>query len=145
MKGKVLDWLKFSPLIFLAGAFAYSFFNYGVLDNPGKLLYKKHCADCHGIAGEGIKQLIPPLKNADMAMEHFDSIACWIRNGMNGAIVVNGKEYDQMMYPIKLNEVETANILNYMAKEFFNSTRHVSAAEMATQLKQCAADEVAQQ
>lgn len=137
MKSKLLLLLKFSPLIFLIGAFVYSFFNYGVLDNPGKLLYEKNCADCHGKAGEGIKQLIPPLLNADFAIANFDSIPCWIRNGMNHKILVNGKEYEQLMYPIKLNEVETANIMNYIASEFLKSEKNISSSKASELLKNC--------
>lgn len=137
MKSKLLLLLKFSPLIFLIGAFVYSFFSYGVLDHPGKLLYEKNCADCHGKAGEGIKQLIPPLLNADYAYANFDSIPCWIRNGMSHKILVNGREYEQLMYPIKLNEVETANIMNYIASEFLKSEKSVSSSKASELLKNC--------
>lgn len=119
------------------GLAVYSFLNYGILDNPGKVLYKNYCADCHGDRGEGIRQLIPPLKNADMAMANYDSIACWIRNGMTGTIMVNGKEYNQIMYPIKLNEVETANIINYIAEEFLNLDKRISSNDVAKQLRDC--------
>jgi mono/diheme cytochrome c family protein len=137
MKSKLHLLLKFSPLFFLIGAFVYSFINYGVLDNPGKLLYEKNCADCHGKAGEGIKQLIPPLLNADLAIAKFDSIPCWIRNGMSHKILVNGREYEQLMYPIKLNEVETANIMNYIASEFLKSEKRISSSKASELLKNC--------
>lgn len=137
MNQKLLIFLKFSPLILLIGLFVYSFFNYGVLDHPGKLVYEEKCADCHGKKGEGIKQLIPPLLNADFAIANFDSIPCWIKNGMNQKIIVNEKEYEQIMYPIKLNEVETANVVNYIATEFLKVEKNISSTKALELLKNC--------
>jgi mono/diheme cytochrome c family protein len=137
MKKYIFILIKFSPLLFLIGIFIYSFFNYGISDSPGKVLYVKHCADCHGKNGEGIRQLIPPLAAADYAIKHFDSIPCWIRNGMNHKIVVNGKEYEQVMYPIQLNEIETANLVNYISKEFLRSQQQISSAKAAELLRHC--------
>lgn len=140
MKSKLIVLLKFLPLLFLIGLFVFNLFNYGVLDDPGKVLYKHYCADCHGENGEGIKQLIPPLKNSDMALTHFDSIACWIKNGMSHQITVNGKVYEQTMYPIKINAVETANVINYISKEFLQSDKLTTSAKVTEQFKKCTSD-----
>ncbi|MCS6818494.1 MAG: cytochrome c [Chitinophagales bacterium] len=137
MKQVLIPLLKFSPLILLLFIFIYSFVKFGVLDHPGKALYETHCSNCHGREGEGIRQLIPPLKNADYALNHFDSIPCWIINGMNHSIVVNGKVYEQTMYPIKLNEVEIANVMNYISAEMLKSSQRVNSAQVKELLKRC--------
>jgi protein SCO1/2 len=50
--------------------------------------------------------------------ENFDKLPCMIRNGMNDTIIVNGKMYYQPMYPINLNDVEIANLMNFMQDTF---------------------------
>ena len=137
MKKVVSFLLKISPVLLIIGIFAYNLFTFGVIENPGKSVYDRHCADCHGKDGEGVRLLIPPLKNADVALQQFDSIPCWIMNGMNGPLTVNGKQYDQPMYPIVLNDIETANVINYIAKEFLNTEKRVKSAQIKDLLKDC--------
>ena len=37
---------------------------------PAQQSYESHCASCHGVEGEGLKDLIPPLANADWLAEN---------------------------------------------------------------------------
>ncbi len=127
MKKYAILLLKISPILMVLGFIASNLFTFGVIDHPGKAVYELHCADCHSKDGRGVRQLIPPLVNADVAIAKFDSIPCWIKNGMNGALMVNGVLYNQPMYPIKLNEVEVANVMNYIAKEFLKTEKQIKS------------------
>jgi mono/diheme cytochrome c family protein len=111
--------------------------NFGLSEHPGKAIYKKECANCHGDTGNGIRTLIPPLLDADYAITHFDSIPCWIKNGMSHEILVNGIVYEQSMYPIKLSEVEIANVMNYISKEFLKNGKTTTSTKVVELLKMC--------
>ena len=67
----------------------------------GRGLYNQHCANCHGMDGEGLEQLIPPLAKSDYLMEQIDRAVCQIPNGVTGEIKVNGVVYNQEMPPNK--------------------------------------------
>lgn len=129
-----LWWLL--PMFFL-GFFLYMAFLYPETTHPGKPLYTQHCSSCHGDNGEGVQLLIPTLINADFAMQNFDSIPCWIINGMDRAITVNGKKYEQTMYPIAIDEVQTANIVNYLQETFLHTTNKVDEKWVSERLKNC--------
>lgn len=132
-------WVKAAPfaIVLLAAVFVYNIYTHGRIEHPGKITYTNLCANCHGDNGEGTIRLIPPLREADFARTHFDSIPCWIKNGMNRKIVVNGMEYDQMMYGVKISDVEAANVINYISKEFLQSNRTVNASWVNTQWQHC--------
>ncbi len=129
--------IKLTPVAVVVGLIAYNLLTFGVIEHPGKTVYISHCADCHGNSGEGVRQLIPPLLNADIAIEKFDSIPCWIKNGMNGELIVNGVTYNQPMYPIKLNDVQTANVMSYIAKEFLKTDKQIKSEQVRELQKQC--------
>ncbi len=111
--------LILTPAVVIFAIFIYNFLFLSRTPSPGMMSYKRHCANCHGEQGEGVRQLIPPLKNSDYAAKWLDSLPCWLTNGMSHAVIVNGKLYEQSMYPIReIGDVELANIMNYVDQEF---------------------------
>lgn len=104
----------------------------------GKLLYEKHCSSCHGKNGEGLESLIPQLKDSDMLINAGSEVACWIRKGMSGKILVNGKEFDAEMPANKLlSNVEITNIVNYIQNAWGNSRSFITLDEINKALKKC--------
>ena len=124
------------PIFFLAVFLYMTYFN-AAYDHPGKYVYKSRCASCHGDNGEGTQELVPPLADADMARLHYDSLPCWLFTGMNIPITVNGKHYEQTMYPIHMSEVEMTNLLNYMALEIVHVNKHYRADSMLVTMRKC--------
>jgi len=93
----------------------------------GKKLYTQHCSNCHMENGEGLGTLIPPLKNADYLLKDVPGAATIIVNGINGSLVVNGKEYNQPMPANpKLNPSEVTEILTYISNSWGNEYGGVS-------------------
>lgn len=117
--------------------FIYNIATHGHIQHPGKTTYERECAQCHGDKGEGIQSLIPPLVNSDFAIQNFDSIPCWIKNGINRPITVNGKEYEQPMYGLKIDEIETGNVINYINSEFLHTERTINSAWVKAQWQNC--------
>ena len=54
----------------------------GIASNPSQIAYENKCASCHGLEGEGIKEMIPPLASADWLVNNQASIACIIKHGV---------------------------------------------------------------
>lgn len=91
--------------------------------------------------GQGLKGLIPPLANADYLKNNQAQIACIIRHGMQGTILVNGKEYEQIMQPIpQLSDFEIANVINYINQAWGNDYGFVPINEVQASLKKCDAN-----
>lgn len=87
--------------------------------SPGAASYEAHCASCHGMNGNGIGRLVPPLNDVDWLVENHQQIPCIIQNGLKDSIFVNGDWYHEEMLPHKdLNSIQITNITNYIIKSF---------------------------
>ncbi|MFK8101427.1 MAG: cytochrome c [Saprospiraceae bacterium] len=104
----------------------------------GEAAYLSYCASCHMEDGKGLKTLIPPLAQADYLQKNSDDLACIIRNGLRGPIVVNGQAYDQPMSGIpNLSDVDINNILNYIKNAWGNDYGTIKLSEVQAQLEEC--------
>ena len=88
--------------------------------------------------GDGLRGLIPPVANADYFREHRDQLACIIRYGLKGEIVVNGKTYDQPMAAIpEIPGADIANIINYIYENGGYTEKFMSHEEVERNLEAC--------
>lgn len=103
----------------------------------GEMLYKQNCVNCHGEKGEGLKNLYPPLKNADY-FENQEAVICIIKNGASGEMVVNGNTYNQAMPANrKLYPLDIAQLATWMYREFQDDVRVVETDSVKAVLKRC--------
>ena len=136
-RNKIIRYLAPFAIVGIIIVFVLNFITHGSIQHPGKSTYQSRCAQCHGDNGEGIKTLTPPLSHADLPLQQFDSIACWIKYGMNHPIKVNGIDYDQPMYPNEVDAIQTANVINFMCQEFWNSDSTVNSIWVKEKWKRC--------
>jgi len=104
----------------------------------GKRLYAAHCQNCHASDGIGLSKLIPPLANSDYLSDNQSKIACIIRNGQSGRILVNGIVYQQEMPGKKFTEVQITNIINYINHAWSNDYGVTSLQKVTEELRNCA-------
>lgn len=134
---KYLKYAAPFAIVLIVAIFIANVYTHGRIQHPGKSTYQNKCAQCHGDNGEGIKALTPPVMQSDFAKANFDSIPCWIKNGMNHPITVNGVVYDQPMYGLEMDEIQIANVMNYMADEMLQNNRQVHSWQVKEILKNC--------
>lgn len=138
MKAKrILQIIAPFTMVIVIVVFVLNIIAHGSIQHPGKSSYQSRCAQCHGDNGEGIKVLIPPLLHSDFARNNFDSIPCWLKNGITHKILVNGIEYEQPMYGLDMDEIQIANVMNYLSKELLDTTREINSIEVKAILKNC--------
>ena len=105
---------------------------------PGEVLYRQYCGDCHLSDGSGLAAVIPPLNNADWVAENQDRMACIIKYGLKGSIIVNGTEYDGIMPPLEhLSDAQIMNIINYMNTAWDNNLKKMTVKDIQDQLSSC--------
>lgn len=129
-------------IFFLLFAFVliFSIFNACKTDkySQGKILYTNFCVNCHGENGENLAELIPPLANSDYLVKEKAKVACLIYYGYHGKITVNGVEYNQQMPPNpNLNDIEIANIINYINNHFGNDNGYTKLKDVQQYLNNC--------
>lgn len=114
----------------LTGAFAQQF-------AEGRALYQQACAACHGLAGEGLPNLAPPLVDSEWVTGPADRLIRIVLHGMEGPIEVNGRTYEppailpNMPAVDSLTDTEIATLLGYVTREMGLQGRPVSAQDVA--------------
>lgn len=86
----------------------------------GELVYQDFCVSCHLPNGEGVKNVYPPLAKSDYLIKNREASIHGIKYGQNGAIVVNGKTYNNVMPPMGLSDDEIADVMNYITNSWGN-------------------------
>lgn len=88
--------------------------------------------------GQGLGELIPPVANADYVLENKDLLACIIRNGIEGKMLVNGVEYEgEMEGNLRLSDVEINNLVHYILVDLNDQKEYFDINEVRSQLDQC--------
>jgi len=134
-KSKIL--LAILPVLFFVGLLVGNLFVFRVKEQ-GQVLYETHCSGCHMEQGQGLAQLIPPISKSDWIANNADKLACIIRYGQQGAIIVNGINYNQPM-PANpnLTDIELHNLINYIVRNFGNQTAKRSLGQIQQDLNNC--------
>jgi len=106
--------------------------------NQGRVLYEKECQSCHMENGQGLGKLIPPAANSDYVVNHREDLACLIRNGIEGEIIVNGQNYSGAMDGnSQLTEIEINNLVHYILVDLNQQKDPYQISEVRAQLERC--------
>ncbi len=104
----------------------------------GKLLYQKHCQNCHKADGKGFKRLYPPLKAVPYMKQNPGLVACIIKYGMKGPVNIKGKEYNLYMPGnTKLSNYGLAQIMTYIYNAWGNNHERFSQEYIENSLERC--------
>ncbi|MCF2487437.1 cytochrome c [Dyadobacter sp. CY347] len=103
----------------------------------GYNLYTTYCANCHQADGKGMSNLYPPLAKSDRYNDK-SAVACIIRNGMKGTIIVDGKEFNRPMPANpKLTEIEIAELVSFLSMKWGQDSVYTSIETVQAALKNC--------
>ena len=91
----------------------------------GERIYQNQCANCHGTKGEGLAQLYPALQRSLVLQQQLAKVPCIILKG-KVSVDKNGNKVSEMPAIPTMKEVEMANLLNYLQKEFTNNEMTVT-------------------
>ncbi len=122
--------LKLIALLFVGG------FVFACQPNPykqGETLYQFHCENCHMADGSGLVDLIPPLSSSDFLTDTSGRLVCLIRKGLP----FNEQTRQQMPPNGDLNEVELANLVNYLQTGYTQQAKVVRVEDVKRWLAGC--------
>jgi len=105
--------------------------------SSGSLVYQTHCQNCHGVHGEGLLGLIPPLTDSVFLKTNRKALACMVKHGVKGKITIKNKVFEGTMPPNDLSPVEIANVLTYITNSFGNKSGAVTNEQAAIDLGKC--------
>jgi mono/diheme cytochrome c family protein/glucose/arabinose dehydrogenase len=98
----------------------------------GRIQYLNTCAGCHGPDGKGIPRFAPKLAGSEWVTGNETRLALIVLHGIEGAIIVDGKKYDQPeILPVMpahstVDDATITNILTYIRNEWGNNAGALS-------------------
>ena len=113
--------------------------------SQGKFLYQQNCQNCHTDKGFDDAKLSPPLKDSDFFLNDPMATACYIKNGLEGKIIVNQEEFNiPMPANSQLMPDEIAKIICYIGNSWGNQIGFVSTDDVKRKLKSCGVSQINQ-
>lgn len=103
----------------------------------GKVLFQQICAGCHGLNGEGVSPVAPPLANSSWVLGANSRLIRIVLHGLEGPIEVSGTRYEPpiVMHDMPALEVlddgAIAAILNYIRRDWGHEADPVPPEEVA--------------
>ena len=95
----------------------------------GKEIYQDFCLQCHLDTGKGVSGVFPPLAQSDYLLNDINLSIKGIKYGMSGPITVNGEQYNGVMQNQGLDDVEIADVMNYVINSWGNKSKEVITRE----------------
>ena len=132
-----ISFLKYS-MVFLLAISSVLLFSFSQTDSLGESIkrgeevYAGNCMSCHMADGNGLEGVFPPLASTGRLIDKNRIIPIVI-NGLQGQLVVNGKEYNSEMFPQNLNDKEIADVLNYVRNSWTNKAAIIQEDEVRQQ------------
>ena len=91
----------------------------------GKEIYNDFCVQCHLDNGEGVSGVFPPLAKSDYLLNNIEMSIRGLKYGLIGPIVVNGEEYDGVMQNQGLDNLEIADVMNFILNNWGNEYKEI--------------------
>src|SRR4051812_42834189 len=95
----------------------------------GSLVYQQHCQNCHGVHGEGLKALIPPLTDSIYLKTNKDKLACFVKYGLKGKLTIANTTFEGQMLPNDLAPIEVAKVLTFITNSFGNKMGTITSEQ----------------
>ena len=98
----------------------------------GHYMYKSICAACHGMNGNGISGVAPPLMNSEYVSESAERLALIILHGMKGPVHVKGQLYNLngtmpgLANNPEISDQDILSIISYLHNAFAIKAKNTS-------------------
>jgi mono/diheme cytochrome c family protein len=105
--------------------------------STGTKIYKSNCQNCHGVHGEGLGALIPPLTDSVYLKNNKTTLACAIQFGLKGKITIANKQFDGEMPANDIAPIEVAEVMTYIGNSFGNKLGTTTINQVNNTLVNC--------
>lgn len=97
----------------------------------GAKLFRQICASCHGLEGEGIDGLAPPLMKSEYISNFRERLVLIILHGLKGPIHVRGQRYELnqvmpgLLHNNSLSDDDISDIVSYITNAFSDVPKQI--------------------
>ena len=114
----------------------------------GKDLFQQLCAGCHGLAGQGVAPMGPPLANSEWVLGAESRLIRIVLQGMTGPVTVNGTQFQpphilpEMPALASLADAPLAAVLSFVRRAWGHEAAPISPAQIALVRKETAEQKI---
>lgn len=137
MKLKIIGGLVLLLAVMVASCQSEQEIEFNRYYSGGSLVYQQHCQNCHGDKGQGLQSLIPPLTDSTYLKNNKTKLACFVKNGLEGKVTINGRTFDDQMQGDDLSPLEIAKVLTYITNSYGNKLGTINLEQVQRDLKNC--------
>lgn len=105
--------------------------------SAGNVIYQNKCQNCHGVNGEGLNGLIPPLTDTSFLKANQARLSCIVKYGLNDTITVANKKFEGQMPANDFAPIDIAEVLTYVTNSFGNKMGTITSQQVGDDLKSC--------
>src|SRR5699024_2187621 len=100
----------------------------------GQSIYADHCAGCHGLQGQGVKGVYPPLDGNTLVTGPggINGIRSVLLGGFPPATAGNPEPYSMPPFARQLDNAQVAAVVNYVRQSWSNRASTVTAKDVKT-------------
>ena len=102
----------------------------------GKEIYNDFCVQCHLDNGEGVSGVFPPLARSDYLLSNVEMSIRGLKYGLSGPIVVNGEEYNGVMQNQGLDNLEIADVMNFILNNWGNESKEIITEDQVANINE---------
>lgn len=118
--------------------FLFGFVSGCTQEHPGELAYQKQCSQCHGLSGQGLKKLYPPLEKSPYLSRRLNELPCLIVYGSRDSGKTAKTSRSIFMPPIKsISRPELLVLLDFLQKRWSTRTIVITQSELEAWLSSC--------
>jgi mono/diheme cytochrome c family protein len=98
----------------------------------GADLFTTNCSSCHGMLGEGVNGVFPPLNGSSIAKGNKETLVKIVLKGLEGSVTVQGNQYNNLMpaFGSTLNNAQIAAILTYIRSLSQNNAGEITTGDV---------------
>ncbi|MCR8556290.1 cytochrome c [Mucilaginibacter sp. BJC16-A38] len=137
MKVKIIGCICFVVIAFAISCQSDERIEFNRYYSNGSTVYQAKCQNCHGIKGDGLQSFIPPLTDSLYLKNNKKTLACLLKNGLKGKVIINNKAFDGEMLPSGLTPLEIAQVLTYVTNSFGNKAATSTVETVNADLAKC--------
>lgn len=105
----------------------------------GLALFRTNCASCHGVDGDGLEHVGPPLKGSEYVSGPTSRLAMILLNGLEGPIHINGQLYQfnntMPNFGNNFTDAQIADIIKYLHNAFVTTPVKPITADKIKELR----------
>ena len=118
--------------------FLFGFVSGCTQEHPGEIFYQKQCSQCHGLSGQGLKKLYPPLDRSPYLSRRLNELPCLIVYGSRDSGKTAKTSRSIFMPPIKsISRPELLVLLDFLQKRWSTRTIVITQSELEAWLSSC--------